>query len=75
MGSMVFFLTFSALGPPLGLLAEATTTPVAMVTAGAFSLLGALLYLPALRAERSRDQESDQESVGTSAEPASGSAS
>ncbi len=58
MGSMVFFLTFSALGPPLGLLAEATSTPVAMVAAGAFSVLGALLYLPALRAERSRPQES-----------------
>lgn len=58
MGSMVFFLTFSALGPPLGLLAEATSTPVAMVTAGAFSVLGALLYLPALRAERARGQES-----------------
>lgn len=58
MGSMVFFLTFSVLGPPLGLLAEATTTPVAMVSAGAFSVLGAVLYLPALRAERSRVQES-----------------
>lgn len=55
MGSMVFFVTFSALGPPLGLLAEATSTQVAMVTAGAFSLLGAFLYLPALRSERERD--------------------
>ena len=54
MGSMVFFMTFSVVGPPLGLLAEATSTQVAMVTAGAFSVLGAFLYLPALRAERDR---------------------
>ena len=52
MGSMVFFATFSILGPPLGLLAEATSTQVSMVVAGAFSVIGALLYLPALRAER-----------------------
>lgn len=56
MGSMVFFMTFSIVGPPLGYLAEATTTQVSMVTAGAFSLLGAFLYLPALRAERERAQ-------------------
>jgi MFS family permease len=54
MNSMVFFIAFSLVGPPLGLLAEATTTQVAMVSAGAFSILGALLYLPALRAERQR---------------------
>ena len=36
----------------LGPLAEATSTTVAFVAAGAFSLLGALFYLPALRAER-----------------------
>ncbi len=54
MGSMVFFATFSLLGPPLGLLAESTSTQVAMVAAGGFSVLGALLYLPALRAERAR---------------------
>ena len=71
MGSMVFFLTFSALGPPLGLLAEATTTPVAMVTAGAFSVLGALLYLPALRAERSRGQESSEVAAEAAPESAS----
>jgi len=54
MNSMVFFVAFSLVGPPLGLLAQATTTQLAMVTAGAFSLLGAFLYLPALRAERLR---------------------
>ncbi|QNO38358.1 MFS transporter [Protaetiibacter sp. SSC-01] len=36
----------------LGPLAEATSTSLAFVLAGAFSLLGALFYLPALRAER-----------------------
>ncbi len=56
MGSMVFFATFSVFGTPLGLLAEATSTQVSMVTAGAFSVLGALLYLPALRSERERAQ-------------------
>lgn len=54
LGSMVFFLTFSLFGTPLGLLAEATSTQVSMVTAGAFSVIGALFYLPALRAERRR---------------------
>lgn len=56
MGSMVFFATFSLFGTPLGLLAEASSTQVSMVVAGAFSVLGALLYLPALRAERERAQ-------------------
>ncbi len=54
MNSMVFFVTFAVVSPPLGLLAEATSTQVAMVTAGAVSVLGALLYLPALRAEGRR---------------------
>jgi predicted MFS family arabinose efflux permease len=52
--SMVFFVTFAVVSPPLGLLAESATTQAAMVTAGAISVLGALLYLPALRAERRR---------------------
>ncbi len=54
MNSMVFFVAFSLIGPPLGLLAQATSTRVAMVGAGAVSVLGALLYLPALRAEKRR---------------------
>lgn len=57
MNSMVFFVAFALLGPPLGLLAQATSTQAAMVTAGAFSLIGALLYLPALRAEQARADE------------------
>ena len=65
MGSMVFFATFSLLGTPLGLLAEATSLQVSMVAAGAFSLLGAFLYLPALRAERERAQTPPPTRVAT----------
>lgn len=36
------------------MLADAVNLQTAMVTAGAFSVLGALLYLPALRAEQAR---------------------
>ena len=56
MNSMVFFISFAVIGPPLGLLAGATSLQVAMVTAGCFSIIGAFLYLPALRAERHRPQ-------------------
>jgi MFS family permease len=52
--SMVGFAVFSVTAPALGLLAEGTSSQVAMVTAGAFSVLGAFCYLPALRAERRR---------------------
>ena len=58
MNSMVFFIAFAVVATPLGLLAQATTTQVAMVVAGAFSVLGAVLYLPALRAEKLRPAES-----------------
>ncbi len=54
MNSMVAMGVFALAGPSLGVLAEAATTQVAMVSAGAFSVLGAVLYLPALRAERNR---------------------
>ncbi len=36
----------------LGPLAEATSTATGILVAGAFSVLGALCYLPALRQER-----------------------
>ncbi|WP_432478811.1 MFS transporter [Nocardioides sp. GXQ0305] len=52
MNSMVGMGIFAVVGPALGLLADGTTVQVAMVSAGAFSVLGALLYLPALHAER-----------------------
>jgi MFS family permease len=52
MNSMVASAAFGVSAPVLGFLAGWSTTQVAMVAAGAFSVLGALLYLPALRAER-----------------------
>ena len=55
MDSMVaggaYSLGLLALGP----LAEATSTATGIVVAGAFSVLAGLLYLPALRQERSMD--------------------
>ncbi len=56
MDSMVAFAAFSVAGPLLGAIATGVSTQVAMVSAGAFSVLGAVLYLPALRAERARDR-------------------
>jgi MFS family permease len=52
MNSMVSFLGFSLTAALAGQLAAHTSTQVAMVAVGAFSVLGALFYLPALRAER-----------------------
>lgn len=54
--SMVAFAAFSLAGPLLGWLAEAGSTSLAMASAGAVSVLGAVCYLPALRSERSRGQ-------------------
>jgi MFS family permease len=54
MNSMVGFAAFSVAAPLLGVLADVVNTQTAMVTAGAFSVLGAVFYLPALRAERER---------------------
>jgi MFS family permease len=62
--SMVASAAFGIAAPLLGLLAERTSTQVAMVTAGAVSILGALFYLPARRAEKARPR-------GAAAEPAS----
>ena len=58
MDSMVSFAAFSIAGPLLGAIATGVSTQVAMVSAGAFSVLGAVLYLPALKAERARDRVS-----------------
>lgn len=52
MNSMMAFAAFSIVTPLLGVLAEGTSNQVAMVTAGAVSLIGVLCYLPALRHER-----------------------
>ena len=54
MNSMVAFAAFSVAAPVLGAIATGAGTQLAMVLAGAFSILGALLYLPARRAERRR---------------------
>ncbi len=52
MNSMMMFASYSIAAPLLGLLAEDTSTQVAMVTAGAISMFGLFCYLPALRHER-----------------------
>nr|WP_307723839.1 MFS transporter [Terrabacter aerolatus] len=52
MNSMVASVAFGVAAPLLGLLAERTSTQVAMVTAGGFSIAGAWFYRRALRAER-----------------------
>lgn len=54
MNSMVAFLAFALAAPLVGALADAAGLQTAMVTAGAWSLLGVLLYLPAWRTERAR---------------------
>lgn len=51
MNSMVMFVGSAIVSPLLGLLAQATTTPVAMVTAGLVSIAGFWFYRPALRHE------------------------
>lgn len=54
MASMLSFLAYALASPLLGWTASATSTPVAMIAAGAFSVLGALCFVPALRRERDR---------------------
>ena len=53
--SMMAFLAFGVAGPLLGVLADRHSLATAMVTAGAVSILGAFFYLPARRAERTRE--------------------
>jgi predicted MFS family arabinose efflux permease len=59
--SMVAFAAFALVAPLLGVLADAASTQTAMVTAGAFSVLGAVLYLPAMHAEKARGQAVPEE--------------
>jgi MFS family permease len=59
--SMVAFAAFALVTPLLGALADAASLQTAMVTAGAFSVLGAALYLPALHAEKARGQAVPEE--------------
>jgi MFS family permease len=65
MNSMVASAAFGIAAPLLGLLAERTSTQVAMVTAGAVSILGAWFYRQALRAEKARSTD-----AGASSPPA-----
>ncbi len=60
MNSMMMFAAYSVAAPLLGLLADRTSNQVAMVTAGAVSILGALCYLPALRHERRAGAPADE---------------
>jgi predicted MFS family arabinose efflux permease len=53
--SMMAFLAFGVAGPVFGLMADRVSLAAAMTTAGAVSILGAVFYLPARRAERTRD--------------------
>lgn len=61
MNSMVSFATFTVAAPIVGILAEAASTQVAMVSGGLFSVVGAALYLPARRAELTRSSPPDTE--------------
>ncbi len=59
MNSMVSFLGFSLTAAVAGQLAARTSVQVAMVLVGAFSVLGAFGYLPALTAERAGRRKSE----------------
>lgn len=63
MNSMLAFAAFSVAAPLLGAMATGVSTQAAMVAGGAFSVLGALLYLPALRAERLQARAPVTESI------------
>lgn len=52
--SMMAFLAFAVAAPLVGALADRASIATAMVTAGAVSLLGAVFYVPARRAEKAR---------------------
>ncbi|QAY69827.1 MFS transporter [Xylanimonas protaetiae] len=52
MASMLGFASFAVASPALGWTAQSVSTPVAMVLGGAFSVLGAVCFVPALRRER-----------------------
>ncbi len=54
LGSMVSFATFAVAAPLAGLLAGTWSTATTLLLLGAVSAAGAVLYLPAYRAERAR---------------------
>ncbi len=57
MNSMVMFAGGAIASPTIGWLAQTTSVQTAMVAAGLVSVLGAFLYLPALRHERALKAE------------------
>jgi len=59
MASMVGFASYAVASPALGWVAQSASTPLAMMLGGAFSVLGVLCFLPALRAERERGRQAD----------------
>lgn len=54
LASMAGFAVYAGASPALGWLAQTTSTSMAMLLGGAFSALGVVCFLPALRAERER---------------------
>ncbi|MFD6134210.1 MFS transporter [Isoptericola sp. NPDC060257] len=54
LASMVGFASYAVASPALGWVAQTASTSLAMMLGGAFSVLGVLCFLPALRAERER---------------------
>ncbi|MFE5341915.1 MFS transporter [Isoptericola sp. NPDC056578] len=59
MASMVGFASYAVASPALGWVAQSGSTPLGMMLGGAFSVLGVLCFLPALRAERERGRRAD----------------
>ncbi|MFC8596997.1 MFS transporter [Isoptericola sp. NPDC057191] len=68
MASMVAFATYAVASPALGWVAQAGSTPLAMVLGGGFSVLGVLCFVPALRAERARSRGGVDVTVPTASE-------
>ena len=69
MNSMTMFVAFSLAALLLGQLADGFSNQAAMVTAGAVSLFGAALYLPALRAESVRTVDAARSSLPDGHQP------
>lgn len=69
LASMCGFGAFSVAMPLVGLLADATSTSVAMAVSGAFGLGGVWCLLPALRAERRRPSLAEAAPAGRAEVP------
>ncbi|QNF94334.1 MFS transporter [Janibacter sp. YB324] len=69
LASMCAFGSTAVTMPLAGLLADATSTPVAMAVSGAFGLGGVWCLLPALRAERRRPSLAEAAPAGRAEVP------